>query len=185
MTQTPTGSDPRRTPRPQVAAAATFVGPALLTVCAVYLWYAVLQAPPSMEGRPAPDFTLHDRKGNAVSLSDFRGKPVLISFWAVNCPPCRVKFPHVESLAERHGQGLTVLLVNAWGEPHDLVDAYVAGKVAAGIVLYDGQDAARRYGIQGIPETVLVDARGNIVRARDAFDPDRPAEFDRLLETAR
>lgn len=91
----------------------------------------------------------------------------------------------MDALAKKHADTLTVLVVNAWDEPADLIDGYLKrNKVAHATVLYDGEPAARLYGIRGIPESVLIDSAGRIAKARDAFDPNRPDEFQRLLEKA-
>ena len=69
--------------------------------------------PAPVAGHPAPDFTLKDIEGQTVNLSDFRGQPVIINFWATWCGPCRVEMPHLQAAYEAHqADGLVVLGVN-------------------------------------------------------------------------
>ncbi|NIP26695.1 MAG: redoxin domain-containing protein, partial [Phycisphaerae bacterium] len=64
-------------------------------------------------GHPAPDFTLNNLAGQEVSLSDFRGRPVIVNFWATWCGPCRVEMPHLQDSYEAHkDDDLVVLAVN-------------------------------------------------------------------------
>src|SRR5687767_10454531 len=91
-------------------------------VAAALFLLAVLGALPACRGdspdaRPsaaaAPDFTLTDISGKQVSLKDYRGKVVLVDFWATWCPPCRVSIPAMEELHKEYGpKGLQVLSVS-------------------------------------------------------------------------
>jgi cytochrome c biogenesis protein CcmG/thiol:disulfide interchange protein DsbE len=67
-------------------------------------------------GYLAPDFELLDFEGRAVRLSDFRGKPVLLNFWATWCPPCRKEMPDLERFHEQYGDKIAVLGIN-WNDP--------------------------------------------------------------------
>ncbi len=120
-------------------------------------------------GKPAPDFTQPDTAGNAVKLSDFRGKYVLLDFWASWCIPCREENPNVVSAYQKyHDKGFTVLSVSL-DQP---------GKKAAWLnaVHQDGLNwtqvsdlqfwnnaAAKLYGIQAIPQNFLIDKEGKII----------------------
>jgi thiol-disulfide isomerase/thioredoxin len=77
----------------------------------------------------APDFKLMALDGREVSVSDFKGKVVLINFWAVGCMPCRIELPHLKELHEKHKGELVILAVNAWDEPPELVKESPAEKV--------------------------------------------------------
>jgi len=66
------------------------------------------------EGNMAPDFSLVDLNGNALKLSDFRGKRVLVNFWATWCPPCKAEMPYMQEMYEKyHEEGFEVLAVNS------------------------------------------------------------------------
>jgi len=70
-------------------------------------------APPAPQlGSQAPDFTLSDLEGNATTLSQLRGRPVLLNFWATWCPPCRKEMPDLQRFYEKYGDKIQLLGVN-------------------------------------------------------------------------
>ncbi|MDS8877070.1 TlpA disulfide reductase family protein, partial [Streptococcus pneumoniae] len=62
------------------------------------------------QGQTAPDFTLTDQNGDTVKLSDYRGKKVILNFWATWCPPCRAEMPHMQEFHENNTDGDVVIL---------------------------------------------------------------------------
>ncbi len=116
-------------------------------------------------GEPAPDFELPNLDGKTVKLSDYKGQPVWINFWASWCPPCRAETPDVEAAyKERHPQGLTLLAISI-GEDAAAVRNYVQAAGMTSTILVDSsQGVASRYHINGIPTHLFVDKDG-IVRA--------------------
>ena len=114
-------------------------------------------------GEFAPDFTLLDLYGNPVSLSDFRGKTVVINFWATWCPPCRKEFPQLVQLSVRNAdRGLVVLGVDLQEHP-DIVRGFVDGFGASFPIVIDTTgDVAARYRLLGLPATFVVDREGVI-----------------------
>lgn len=111
-------------------------------------------------GQPAPDFRLKDINGQEVSLEQFKGKIVLLDFWATWCGPCRATMPEIEKLQQDHPNDFTLLTVNI-AEPLDSVLPYVRSQNIKSRVLMDidGQ-VGTAYGIASIPMQVVIDKEG-------------------------
>ena len=111
----------------------------------------------------APDFTLQDLSGKKVRLADFKGKVVLIEFWATWCPPCRAEIPTIERLHAQYGsKGLTVLAIALDEGGWDEVKAFAAEHKISYTVLKGTEDVSSKYMVRLIPSTFLVDKEGNI-----------------------
>ncbi len=119
-------------------------------------------------GKPAPDFELTMIDGTKVRLSDFKGRPVWINFWASWCPPCRAENPDIQDLYNAHkdADGL-VLLAPAIGEGRDSVAGYMQ---RADLQYPVGTDSdtqiAANYRVLGIPTHIFVDRDGIIREIR-------------------
>lgn len=119
---------------------------ALLTAAALWFDYSAQYAGTSSHGKPftVPQFDVTAVDTNqAYGMSDFKGKTVLINFWATWCVPCRVEFPELIALAERHPDTLVLLLLSVDQKPQDALRfARHNGKKAgypAGKKLYEGR----------------------------------------------
>lgn len=113
----------------------------------------------------APDFTLKDLEGNDFSLSETKGKVVILDFWATWCPPCRMEIPHFQELYEEYGdEGLVVLGVALdRGGAADVKPFVEANGVTYPVVIGDQQVVSAYGGIRGIPTTFIIDRQGGIV----------------------
>ncbi len=115
------------------------------------------------ENRPAPDFTLTLSDGRAVKLSDYRGKAVVINFWASWCAPCRAEAPTLEETHKRYAdRGVVILGISLW----DTEEAAAEFRKVYGQTYPSGVDPngkiAIEYGVSGIPETYFITPDGMI-----------------------
>lgn len=122
-------------------------------------------------GGAAPAFSLPDLTGKAVPLSDFRGKVVVLDFWATWCPPCRREIPDFIDLQRTYGpRGLQIVGI-ALDEP-EKVEAFVRQNGMDYPVLMGSDEVAALYGgIDGIPTTFLIDRQGKIAARFEGFRP--------------
>jgi peroxiredoxin len=130
-------------------------------------------------GSPAPDFQLPRLDGATVSLSDLRGKPAVIVFWAAWCSSCKEEAPRVNALAaEYEGKGVRVLGINV----KDSLAGAEAGVKEFGIRYPVARDpearVARAYSVRGTPTVVFLDRRG-LVRY---FANELPRDYARRLD---
>ena len=119
------------------------------------------------QGSEAPDFTVYDMEGNAHKLSDFRGKPVLLNFWASWCGPCQMEMPDFQKFYESHGDQVHFVIVNLTDGQQETVEsasAFIAEKGYTFPVYYDTDiDAATKYGVSAVPVSYFIDAEGYFV----------------------
>ncbi len=122
-------------------------------------------APAGMIGLTAPDFTLTDMQGQQVSLSQFRGKIVILNFWATWCPPCVEEMPSMEQLyREFKDQDLVVLAVNVESSGQEAVSEFLAKKSYSFKILLDPDaETQNTYGVFRLPESFLIDRNGVVV----------------------
>ena len=127
------------------------------------------------ESAAAPDFTAYDADGNAVQLSDYFGKPLVLNFWASWCGPCKSEMPAFQQAYEQE-DGVQFLLVNMTGgrETQADAEALLEEEGYTFPVLFDlDLDAAMTYGVTALPTTYFLDAEGNLVAwAQGAIDAE-------------
>jgi len=114
-------------------------------------------------GTTAPDFQFQSPEGQATSLNDLRGKPVLINFWQTRCPPCVHEMPYLQQVYDEWSdKGLVVLAINV-GESSSKVKSFLKSQGLSLPVLRDSHgDVAIMYNIQYFPTTFLIDKDGII-----------------------
>lgn len=116
-------------------------------------------------GEIAPDLTLVDMEGRTVSLAQYRGKVVILNFWATWCPPCREEMPSMEELHRRFkDRGLVMLAVNVEDNGKDAVAEFLKKTPYSFPILLDEDKTAQTtYGVFRFPETFVIDRNGRVV----------------------
>jgi len=151
---------------------------------AQYLQKMVNDAKIGAIGTEAIDFTQNDTAGRAVSLSSFRGKYVLVDFWASWCGPCRMENPNVVNTYQKFkGKNFTVLGVSLDKSKEPWIKAIKDDGLAwtqVSDLKYWYNEAAAKYHIQSIPQNLLIDPNGKIV-GRNLRGPDLQARLCELL----
>lgn len=124
-------------------------------------------APERMQGaglrQPAPNFTLIDSNGSSVQLSDFKGKVVLLDFWATWCHGCKTEIPwYMDFESKYKDQGLAAIGVAMDDDGWKKVKPFVNAKKMNYPVVLGNDSLAKRYGIKALPVTLLIDRQGRI-----------------------
>ena len=120
-----------------------------------------------IDPQPAPDFTVYDADGKAYKLSDMKGKPVVLNFWASWCPPCKAEMPDFDEICKEYEGRVTFMMVNLTDGKNETVESarnFIHMMEYSFPVYYDtDMDAANKYGIQSIPTTFFIDAEGRLI----------------------
>jgi peroxiredoxin len=118
-----------------------------------------------VQGQPAPDFHLLSLDGTKVTLSDFRGKAVLLNFWATWCPPCKVEMPWFSDLQKQYGKDGLVVLGVAMDDSEPAKIAQFASEMGVNYPILLGTDqVSDDYGsVQYLPTTFYIGRDGAIV----------------------
>jgi len=116
---------------------------------------------------PAVDFTVYDADGNAVKLSDFYGKPIVLNFWASWCGPCKSEMPDFQkayTALEEEVQFLMVNMTDGSRETLDTAKVFLADSGYTFPVFFDTDlDAAIKYSVYALPTTYFINAEGHLV----------------------
>jgi len=134
----------------------------------------------------APDFTLPKLDGNSLTLSDFKGKVIILNFWATWCPPCRREIPDFVELYENYkDKGLLIIGVNLDGGDRSSVKQFSEKyKINYPVVLGNVNVTEDYGGIRAIPTTFIIDREGDIREKYIGYQPGTTFEDQakRLLE---
>ena len=134
------------------------------------------QTPPQL-GQPAPDFTLTDSAGSPVKLSAYKGKVVLLDFWATWCGGCKVEIPwYMEFQNKYKDKGLSVVGVSMDEDGWKSVKPFLAENKINYPIVIGNSDLGGQFGVSGLPLTLLIDRNGKIADShagmvdKDAFE---------------
>ena len=158
----------------------------LLLVSLVLGWQANLAWAVGLD-QVAPDFTLRSLSGENLRLQEYRGKVVLINFWASWCGPCRQEMPILDRIHKRYEPaGFTVLGVNVEGELDKARKIADRLDVSFPLLFDDGQQVSEDYDLKSMPYTVLVDRDGQVQFIHHGYKPgDENKYIDRLKTLLR
>jgi len=136
-------------------------------------------------GRPAPNFKLPALSGGQVSLDQYRGKIVMLDFWATWCGPCQMTMPLLEKLQKEYPENLVLLAINLQ-EPNDTVRDYVRKQGLNSRVLLDEEGTVgETYGTDSIPMQVLIDKNGIVRHVQIGFSPRMSSQLRAAIEQLR
>ena len=125
----------------------------------------------------APDFTLQDMNGKSVKLSDYKGKVVLLEFWATWCGPCRMSAPGIEKLHKAYkDKGLVVLAISVDQGGWDDVKAFISEFGITYTVLKGTDDVTSEYQVRSIPMLLVLNKEGKITKRYLGFGGDEDLE---------
>jgi thiol-disulfide isomerase/thioredoxin len=133
-------------------------------------------------GRPAPSFRLPDLNGQQVSLDQFKGKVVLLDFWATWCGPCRMIMPLLENLQKEYPDTLVLLAVNLQESREEVREFMRQEKLHSRVVLDEQGAVGSLYGAEAIPMQVLIDKSGIVRSVMTGFNDTKKMrkEIERL-----
>ncbi|NPA32115.1 MAG: TlpA family protein disulfide reductase [Aquificae bacterium] len=118
----------------------------------------------SLVGKPVPDVVLKTPEGRSFKLSDFKGKVVLINFWATWCPPCREEFELFKEVYEKYkDRGFVIVAVNT--DPENL-EEFLRENPLPFVVAVGDDEVIELFGVRGLPTSFLVNREGIVVKER-------------------
>ncbi len=122
------------------------------------------------DAKQAPDFNLTTTDGKPLRLSDYKGKGVIVNFWATWCPPCRAEIPDMIELQEEYGPKGFSFIGIALGDDEESVKAFVTAQKINYPVAVGTRELAMNYGrltlegaIRGIPTSFVINAKGEVI----------------------
>jgi peroxiredoxin len=137
----------------------------LLVLCSI-LSARVPAAAPDESRKAAPDFTLNDSKGAPVKLSDYKGRVVLLDFWATWCYGCGLEIPWFVDYEKKYkDSGLAVIGVSMDDDGWPVVKPFIEAKEINYAIVLGNADLAKLYKVKNMPVTLLIDREGKIAES--------------------
>ena len=140
------------------------------------------------EKKEAPVFSLHSLDGKKISLNEFKGKPVLLTFWATWCDSCKEELPILEKFSAEKRDQLVFLLITIDGERKKAAQKVIdAKKISLPVLLLLKEKVMDQYGVRGwVPQTFVIDREGRLIGKtigeRNWSSPDAWSCLKELLE---
>jgi thiol-disulfide isomerase/thioredoxin len=127
-------------------------------------------------GELAPDWKLSDAEGGTHTLADYRGKIIVMDFWATWCGPCKEVMPRMQKLYDRyHDEAVVVFGIDSW-ENSDPIAFMKKKRYRYGLLL-KGEDIAPAYRVTTLPSVYIIGADGRVIYSHEGVDEKNPAEL--------
>jgi peroxiredoxin len=138
----------------------------------------------AQQAQSAPDFTLPKHPTGELTLSDYRGKVVLINFWASWCAPCRREMPLLESLYRTYGdKGFTLIGVNT-DEDRAAANSVLEKTTLSFPIVFDTSlQVSSVYGVEAMPTTLLLNTKGEVVFVNRGFKSGDDEKYKAQIES--
>lgn len=138
-------------------------------------------------GKEAPLFTLNDIRGNKLSLSAYRGKVVLLNFWATWCPSCKNEMPSLNRLYQKYAEkGLIVIAISVDKSKQDLQKFLNKSPLTFEVLIDSDLSLPQQYKVFAFPTTFLIDRngimRGKYIGEEDWMDPEIIKQIEKYLK---
>jgi thiol-disulfide isomerase/thioredoxin len=184
----PRAAEPAKASAPQAPAASASAPAAAPAKAAPSPAAPAASTPAPAAAKPSglkslPDFTLPDLEGKPHASKDWKGRVVLVDFWATWCAGCRETIPALSRLQEKYkAQGLSVVGVSLDKGPKSKVSKFAKKMKMDYQVLLDGEDSLSKvFGFEGIPSLYLFDRQGNLVKAMAGYTAVQDKELEGLV----
>ncbi|MCJ8318062.1 MAG: TlpA family protein disulfide reductase [Colwellia sp.] len=123
----------------------------------------------------APDFSLSTEFGEVISLSDYKGKPLVLHFWATWCPYCKKLQPGLDELYLKYQkQGLEMVAISFWEDDGASPQAELLKRGMHFTTLVNGDNVAKQYRVKGTPSTFFINRAGEVLWKTSNSDPNNP-----------
>lgn len=139
----------------------------IILLCAVF--GLALAAEKDLEGKPAPDFSLKSTDGKTINLSDYKGKMVILDFWATWCPPCCKEIPHLVELQKEYKGRLQVIGLDVMEDEATVKDFMTENKINYPVCIIDETLSTLYGGIKGIPTLFIIDKQGKVIKTQVGY----------------
>lgn len=157
-----------------------------LAFTALFLWLfsSCLSSTTTAKEAPlAPQWTLQTQQGESLSLADYKGKPLVLHFWATWCPYCKKLQPGLDAMLQKYqSQGLNVVAISFREDDDATPGDVLKARGATYQTAVNGDMVAKQYSVRGTPTTFVIDADGRVQFVSNTSDPE-DNELWRAVET--
>lgn len=135
-------------------------------------------------GQELASFKLRDLKGRKYDSKDLMGKIVVLNFWFIGCPPCRMEIPELDKLVQQNATRDDVVFVAVALDQRDAIETFVQQHPYNYALVPDGRYVAQRYGVKSFPTNLVVDRQGKVV-FHAQYHPNMAAYLQKAIDGAK